>query len=71
MPVEGLIVFTSRGRFPKGLPRHTQMLESLAAEFPLVGDDVKSELLERWTPSWELLKGSVAPSELVAPKPAV
>jgi len=71
LPVEGLIVFTSRGRFPKGLPRHTLMLESLAAEFPLVTEDVRSDLLERWMPGWELLKGSVSPSKLVAPKPAV
>ena len=71
VPVEGLIVFTSSGRFPKGLPRHTLMLESLSAEFPPVGDDVRSDLLERWMSSWELLKQSVAPSELVAPKAAI
>ncbi len=70
-PVEGLIVFTSRGRFPKGLPRHTLMLESLATEFPMVSDEVRDDLLERWMPSWELLKRSVAPSELVAPKAAI
>ena len=33
MPVEGRIVFTRRARFPKGLPKWTLMLDSLAAGF--------------------------------------
>ena len=36
-PVEGRIVFTKRAKFPKGLPRFTVMLESVAAEFPQAG----------------------------------
>src|ERR1017187_1828498 len=34
VPIEGRAVFTSSGQFPKGLPRHTLMLDSLPAEFP-------------------------------------
>ncbi len=34
LPVEGRVVFTARGQFPKGLPRYTLSLESLAGEFP-------------------------------------
>ena len=34
LPVEGRVVFSARGRFPKGLPRYTLMLASVAAEFP-------------------------------------
>jgi hypothetical protein len=37
VPVEGRIVFTKRAKFPKGLPRFTVMLESVAAEFPRLG----------------------------------
>jgi hypothetical protein len=71
LPIEGRIVFTPRGRFPKGLPRHTLMLESLPAEFPNTGPEAIRPLLDRWTPSWQLIRKSVAPSKLVAPKPAV
>src|SRR5665213_2047842 len=70
LPVEGRIVFTARGRFPKGLPRHTLTLESLPAEFPGSDREV-GELLERWKPAWELIKSSVAPSKLATPKPAI
>ena len=34
VPVEGRIVFTRRGKFPKGLPKWTLMVDSLRAEFP-------------------------------------
>jgi hypothetical protein len=71
LPVEGRIVFTARGRFPKGLPRHTQSLESMSAEFPLSDRMAVSDLLERWMPPWELLKKSVSPSRLAVPRAAV
>ena len=71
VPVEGRIVFTPRGRFPKGLPRHTLSLESLSAEFPMSDREAVSELLSRWTPLWESLKGAVSPSKLAAPKAAI
>ncbi|MGH8142392.1 MAG: nuclease-related domain-containing protein [Steroidobacteraceae bacterium] len=71
LPVEGRIVFTGRGRFPKGLPRYTLTLESLPAEFPVSDREAMSDVLERWKPTWELIKGSVAPSKLAAPKAAI
>jgi hypothetical protein len=71
LPVEGRVVFTSRGRFPKGLPRHTLSLESLSAEFPVSDRETMSELLAGWTPFWERLKSSVAPSKLATPKAAI
>ena len=36
VPVEGRIVFTRRGKFPKGLPKWTLMVDSLQSEFPTV-----------------------------------
>lgn len=66
LPVEGRVVFTPRGRFPKGLPRHTLTLESLAAEFPVSDRETMADLLERWTPLWEQLKKAVSPSRLAA-----
>jgi hypothetical protein len=71
LPVEGRVVFTPRGRFPKGLPRHTLSLESLAAEFPVSDREAVSDLLARWTPLWESLKAAVTPSRLSAPKAAI
>jgi len=71
VPVEGRIVFTGRGRFPKGLPRHTLMLDSLPSEFPASDREAMSVLLERWMPAWNDIKKSAAPSQLALPKAAI
>ena len=71
LPVEGRIVFTGRGRFPKGLPRHTLMLESLPSEFPASDRQAMSALLERWMPGWEAIKQAAKPSKLALPKAAI
>jgi hypothetical protein len=71
LPVEGRIVFTGRGRFPKGLPRHTLMLDSLPLEFPASDREVMRVLLERWMPAWAAIRKSVAPSQLATPKAAI
>ena len=34
-PTEGRIVFTKQGKFPKGLPKWTLMVDALRTEFPL------------------------------------
>ena len=60
VPVEGRIVFTRRGKFPKGLPKWTLMVDSLRAEFPSVEYD--SGALTRYHEPWTKLKGSVKPS---------
>jgi Nuclease-related domain len=71
LPVEGRIVFTSRGRFPKGLPRHTLMLDSLPSDFPASEREIMRSLLERWMPAWAAIKKTVTPSQLAAPKAAI
>src|ERR1700680_824757 len=71
LPIEGHAVFTSSGVFPKGLPRHTLMLDSMPAEFPASDRQDMSGLLERWMPSWRLIEKSVAPSQLGSPKAAI
>lgn len=60
VPVEGRIVFTRRGKFPKGLPKWTLMVDALRAEFPSV--DYDSGAVVRYRESWERLKGAVKPS---------
>jgi hypothetical protein len=71
LPVEGRIVFSTRARFPKGLPRYTTMLDSLGAEFPSSDRQAMAGLLERWMPEWERIRQGVSPSQLVAPKAAI
>jgi hypothetical protein len=71
LPVDGRIVFTARGRFPKGLPRHTLMLDSLPSEFPVSDRETMRTLLERWMPAWSAIRKSVAPSQLATPKAAI
>lgn len=71
IPVEGRILFTRRGRFPKGLPKYTLLLESLAAEYPSVDRQAMSALLDRWLPVWQRLCAATSPSRLDRPRPAV
>jgi hypothetical protein len=71
LPIEGRAVFTSSGVFPKGLPRHTLMLDSLPAEFPASDRQAMSALLGRWMPSWRLIEKAVTPSKLASPKAAI
>jgi len=71
LPVDGRIVFTGRGHFPKGLPRHTLMLDSLPSEFPASDRETMRTLLERWMPAWSSIRKSVAPSQLATPKAAI
>lgn len=58
VPVEGRIVFTRRGKFPKGLPKYTLMVDSLSAEFP----GGEHEVLAHFSEGWSKLKKAVTPS---------
>jgi hypothetical protein len=61
-PVEGRIVFTRRAKFPKGLPRFTVMLESVAAEFPKLGAAELDVAVANYRPGWARLKEVARPS---------
>jgi len=61
-PVEGRIVFTKRAKFPKGLPRFTVMLESVAAEFPRLGAAELDIAVSKYRPGWQRLKEVAKPS---------
>jgi hypothetical protein len=63
VPVEGRIVFTRRGRFPKGLPKWTLMVDSLRAEFPAT--EHYSDPDNRFSEAWQKLKTSVSRSYMV------
>lgn len=64
LPVEGRILFTRRGKFPKGLPRWTLMVDSLPAEFPPVDSDASQDWIARYGEGWQLLCAALAPSPL-------
>lgn len=64
LPVEGRILFTRRGRFPKGLPRWTLMVDSLAAEFPPPDSDSAVRWVEGYREAWQGLVSSVSASPL-------
>ena len=61
-PVEGRIVFTRRAKFPKGLPRFTVMLESVAAEFPRLGAAELDVAVAKYRPGWTRIKETAKPS---------
>ena len=62
VPVEGRIVFTRRGRFPKGLPKWTLMVDSLRAEFPSADHDGFAGAVSHFSEPWQKLKSSVSAS---------
>jgi hypothetical protein len=64
LPVEGRILFTRRGKFPKGLPRWTLMVDSLRAEFPPVDSEAAQSWTERYREGWQVLSAGVSPSPL-------
>jgi hypothetical protein len=61
-PIEGRIVFTKRAKFPKGLPRFTVMLDSVAAEFPKLGAAELEISVAKYRPGWERIKETCKPS---------
>jgi Nuclease-related domain len=65
MPVEGRIVFTRRGQFPKGLPKWTLMLDALRSEFPAAEFESPAESAARHREGWQRLKDAVRPSNMV------
>ncbi len=64
LPAEGRILFTRRGRFPKGLPRWTLMVDSLHTEFPLPDSEAAHSWVNQYRESWQRLSDSVSPSPL-------
>jgi len=60
VPVEGRIVFTRNGKFPKGpCPKWTLMIDSLRSEFPPVERVALASTIERFDEAWKQLKRRV------------
>jgi len=64
MPVEGRVLFTRRGKFPKGLPRWTLMVDSLPTEFPMPDSEAAHSWMAQYRETWDGLANSVLPSPL-------
>ncbi|HLG52727.1 MAG TPA: nuclease-related domain-containing protein [Steroidobacteraceae bacterium] len=64
VPVEGRIVFTDRGRFPKGRPPHVSRLGTLAAEFPTPEPGAVNAAADRFRQAWEEIVSQAEPSPL-------
>ena len=62
VPVEGRIVFTRRGKFPKGLPKWTLMLDALRADFAASDFDAPAESAAQFRDGWQRLRDAVKPS---------
>ena len=62
VPVEGRIVFTRRGKFPKGLPKWTLMVDALNAEFPSIEYAPHADATAPLSEGWRRLKDAVKPS---------
>jgi Nuclease-related domain len=65
VPVEGRIVFTRRGKFPKGLPKWTLMLDGLKADFAVAEFDTPAESAATFREGWQRLKDTLKPSYMV------
>ncbi len=64
IPVEGRVVFTRQGKFPKGLPKWTLMLDSLRTEFPGLEVEQEANTISHYREAWERLKAAVRPSPM-------
>ena len=63
VPVDGRVVFTDRGSFPKGHPRPVIRLASLASELPARGAGGEA-VTARFRPAWDRLCAASSPSPL-------
>jgi Nuclease-related domain len=64
LSVEGRVLFTRRGKFPKGLPRWTLMVDSLTTEFPPADSDAIQAWVAQYRDSWQQLCAALTPSNL-------
>jgi Nuclease-related domain len=65
VPVEGRVVFTERGEFPKGRPRWVLPFEELIEEFPTV-DRSQGAVVAAFADVWARIRKSSEPNPLAA-----
>jgi hypothetical protein len=67
LPIDGRVLFSERGKFPKGLPRFTMMLDSIRAEYPVADRHGAAALPDAWHQDWLRLAAACRSSHLVDP----
>jgi hypothetical protein len=65
VPVEGRIVFSMRGEFPKGRPDVVLRLDALQDEFPVV-ERIPGGVAAAFAPVWDQVKKAAQPNPLSA-----
>ncbi len=70
LPVDGRVLFSPRGKFPKGRPRFTLMLDSIRSEYPAADRHGAAALPEPWQQDWLRLTAVCRPSPLANPNSA-
>ncbi len=65
VPVEGRVVFSMRGEFPKGRPDVVLRLDALQEEFPVVGR-IPGGAAAAFAPVWEHIKTVAQPNPLAS-----
>jgi len=65
VPVEGRVVFSMRGEFPKGRPDVVLRLDALQEEFPVVGR-IPGGAAAAFAPVWEHIKKVAQPNPLAS-----
>jgi hypothetical protein len=63
VPVQGRIVFTMRGEFPKGRPEHVLRLDALQDDFPVV-ERSPGNVAAAFAPVWDEIKRVAQPNPL-------
>lgn len=63
VPVEGRVVFSMRGEFPKGRPDAVLRLDALQDDFPLV-ERIPGGAAAAFAPVWEQVKAAAQPNPL-------
>ena len=63
VPVEGRVVFTLRGNFPKGKPRNVMRIDDLVQDFPVV-DKVRGNITAAFGNVWDNVKKHAEPNPL-------
>jgi hypothetical protein len=61
VPVEGRLVFTQRGDFPKGKPKYVVRIDQLTSDFPVI-DRSRSNVAAAFADVWQNIKGESRPN---------
>jgi hypothetical protein len=61
VPVDGRLVFTTRGEFPKGKPKYVVRIDQLNGHFPLA-DRLRGDVAAAFNDVWQNVKRNVQPN---------